>query len=178
MIKMVGRVLGDGETHTREGEKRSRGCKENKRKGWEKTKRWPEIEWGWGEVRGLDRWEGGREWHLGEKKKCQRENVSVTYLKVITSSEKKPTLKCMAILFKLVYIIGSFFTVSEFLLIWLLSLNNKHPNQMITLEAIQSSSSLSTVQNYTRWWSELYGKKKKDFQAWSEKLKRMRDLSY
>lgn len=83
----------------------------------------------------------------------------------------------MAILFKLVYIIGSFFTVSEFLLIWLLSLNNKHPNQMITLEAIQSSSSLSTVQNYTRWWSELYGKKK-DFQAWSEKLKRMRDLSY
>lgn len=54
---------------------------------------------------------------IRRKKKCQRENLSVTYLKVITSSEKKPTLKCMAILFKLVYIIGSFFTVSEFLLI-------------------------------------------------------------
>lgn len=161
MIKMVGRVLGDGETHTREGEKRSRGCKENKRKGWEKTRRWPEIEWGWGEVRGLERWEGGREWQLGEKRSVrERMWVWLTW-RLLLVLKKKTTLKCMAILFKLVYIIGSFFTVSEFLLIWLLSLNNKHPNQMITLEAIQSSSSLSTVRNYTRWWSELYGKKKK-----------------
>lgn len=39
---------------------------------------------------------------IRRKKKCQRENVSVTYLKVIRSSEKE-TLKCRAILFKLVY---------------------------------------------------------------------------
>lgn len=141
MIKMVGRVLGDGEKHTREGEKRSRGCKENKRKGWEKTRRWPEIEWGWGEVRGLERWEGGREWQLGE---IERMWVWLTWRSLVVL-KKKPTLKCMAILFKLVHVNGSFFTVSEFLLIWLLSLNNKHPNQLITLEAILSSSSLSNV---------------------------------
>lgn len=58
----MGRVLGDGEMYIREGEKRLWGCKENKRKGWEKMRGWLEIEWGWGEVRGLERWEGGREW--------------------------------------------------------------------------------------------------------------------
>lgn len=30
---------------------------------------------------------------IRRKKKCQRENVSVTYLKVITSSEKKNNIK-------------------------------------------------------------------------------------
>lgn len=39
---------------------------------------------------------------IRRKKKCQRENVSVTYLKVITSSEKKTNIT-MVILFKLLY---------------------------------------------------------------------------
>lgn len=144
MIKMVGRVLGDGETHTREGGKRSWGCKENKRKGWEKTRRWTAIEWGRGEWRGLERWEGGREWQLGEKRSV-RERMWV-WLTWRSSGvlKKKPTLKCRAILFKLVYMEVSL-PVSEFLLIWLLSLNNKHLNQLITLEVILSSTSLSSV---------------------------------
>lgn len=96
----------------------------------------------------------GRGERFGEMRRWERmtirrnrENVSVTYLtwRSLVVLKKKPTLKCMAILFKLVHVNGSFFTVSEFLLIWLLSLNNKHPNQLITLEAILSSSSLSNV---------------------------------
>lgn len=55
----------------------------------------------------------GRDEKMGEmrgwgmmirRKKCSRENVRMTYLKVINSSGKKTILKCMAIFFfKLVY---------------------------------------------------------------------------
>lgn len=45
------------------------------------------------------------------RKKCSRENVRMTYLKVINSSGKKTILKCMAILFFKVSVYGRFFTV-------------------------------------------------------------------